>query len=148
MGASLTTEIEALRRLSIFSGIELSKLKILAFTSERASFTGGAILFRQDEVSDAAYVILDGTVEVQVETPNGQRHVALVGDNGIVGEIGILCDVPRTATVQAVGPVTTLRISKDQFFRLVGEFPQIAVAVMRELALRLEKTTRDLTLKS
>ena len=63
----------------------------------------------------------------------------------LLGEIAILCDVPRTATITAESELTTLRISKDLFFRLVNEFPQMAVEMMRVLAQRLEKTTSDLT---
>ncbi|MDE0809925.1 MAG: cyclic nucleotide-binding protein, partial [Alphaproteobacteria bacterium] len=56
----------------------------------------------------------------------------------------ILCDVPRTATVQAKDSLTALKVTKDTFFRLVTEFPQIAVEIMRELAARLERTNAQL----
>src|SRR5690606_29774408 len=56
----------------------------------------------------------------------------------------ILCEVPRTATVTAKSPLTTLRIDKDLFFRLINEFPQMAVEIMRELARRLEHTNEQL----
>lgn len=52
--------------------------------------------------------------------------------------------MPRTATVTASSEVTTLRIEKDLFFRLINDFPQIAVEIMRVLAQRLERTTADL----
>jgi CRP-like cAMP-binding protein len=61
-----------------------------------------------------------------------------------VGEIAVLCDVPRTATVVAAGPLVTLKISKDHFLRMMGEFPQMAIEVLRELAKRLEHTTQQL----
>jgi CRP-like cAMP-binding protein len=67
-----------------------------------------------------------------------------VGKNDIVGEIAILCDVPRTATVQATSELTTLRITKDLFFRMVTDFPEMGVEVMRVLAHRLEQTTAQL----
>ena len=67
-----------------------------------------------------------------------------MGRHAIVGEIAILCDVPRTATVNARTPLLTLRIDKETFFRLVNEFPQMAVEIMRELAHRLEKTNQQL----
>jgi CRP-like cAMP-binding protein len=70
--------------------------------------------------------------------------VATVGRHAIIGEVAILCDVPRTATVTARSRLTTLRIDKDLFFRLVNEFPQMAVEIMRELARRLEKTNEQL----
>jgi CRP-like cAMP-binding protein len=70
--------------------------------------------------------------------------VATFKQNDIVGEIAILCDVPRTATVKAKVELEVLKISKDLFFRMVGEFPQMAVEIMRELALRLDRTTDQL----
>ena len=52
--------------------------------------------------------------------------------------------MPRTATLRAVGELTTLAISKDLFFRMVSEFPQMAIEIMRELAQRLERTNQQL----
>ena len=62
----------------------------------------------------------------------------------IIGEIAILCDVPRTATVTANQHTVTLKINKETFFRLVTEFPQMSVEIMRELARRLDKTNEQL----
>ena len=52
--------------------------------------------------------------------------------------------MPRTATVKATSELTTLAISKELFFRLITEFPQMAIEIMRELAHRLEKTNDQL----
>ena len=76
---------------------------------------------------------------MDVESPTGRRtRVAQLGRDQIVGEIGILGDVPRTATVTALGRTTTLKITKDLFFRMVSDFPSMAVEVMRVLAHRVE----------
>jgi CRP/FNR family cyclic AMP-dependent transcriptional regulator len=73
---------------------------------------------------------------------NGEEMVLTeLGKNAIVGEIAILCDVPRTATVSAASEVVALRITKDRFFTLIDEFPEMAVEMLRELARRLEVTT-------
>jgi CRP-like cAMP-binding protein len=56
-----------------------------------------------------------------------------------------LCDVPRTATVVAQSALETLRVSKDGFFHLVTQFPQVGIEVMGELAARLNSTTQALT---
>jgi CRP/FNR family cyclic AMP-dependent transcriptional regulator len=140
----LLDEVELLRKIPIFSKIEPSKLKLLAFTSERLTYAEGDVLFEQGDAGDAAYIIIGGKADVVVDTPGGPLIVATLGENEIVGEIAILCDVPRTATVKAKTEVTTLRITKDLFFSLVVEFPQIAVEIMRELAHRLEVTTARL----
>jgi CRP/FNR family transcriptional regulator, cyclic AMP receptor protein len=141
---SLNEEVDLLRRVPLFAKLEPSKLKLLAFTSERLTFQAGQALIRQGDMGDAAYVIMDGQADVQVDTPQGPLTVAHLKRNDFVGEMAILCDVPRTATVIATEQLVTLRIAKELFFRLVTEFPQMAVEIMRVLAQRVEKTTADL----
>ncbi len=145
---SLNEEVELLRNIPMFANIEPSKLKLLAFTSERMAFKDGDILFRQGEQGDSAYVIIGGEADVIVDTPKGPLTVAKLKRNDIVGEIAILCDVPRTATVKAASKLEAMVIAKDLFFRLIMEFPQMAVEIMRELARRLDATNRKLTAKS
>jgi CRP/FNR family transcriptional regulator, cyclic AMP receptor protein len=144
---SLSEEVALLKSIPLFSKIEPSKLKLLAFTSERLSFDPDQELFHQGDMGDAAYIVIDGEVAISIDAPaapTGRIELAKLGRGAIVGEIAILCDVPRTATVTARGKTVTLRISKDLFFRLITEFPQIAVEVMRELAHRLENTNVQL----
>jgi CRP-like cAMP-binding protein len=141
---SLNDEVDLLKKIPLFAKIEPSKLKLLAFTSERLTFAPGELLCRQGDPGDTAFIILDGDADVLVDTPNGQLSVARLGKNDLVGEMAILIDIPRTATVKAIGPVSTLAISKDLFFRMVTEFPQMGVEIMRELAHRLENTTAQL----
>lgn len=141
---SLNEEVELLRNIPMFANIEPSKLKLLAFTSERLTFGEGDTLFSQGDSGDAAFIIVDGEADVMIDTPDGPLTVAHFKKNDIVGEIAILTDVPRTATVRASTRLDTMVISKDLFFRLVMEFPQIAVEIMRELAKRLEATNARL----
>jgi CRP-like cAMP-binding protein len=145
---SLNEEVELLRNIPMFANIEPSKLKLLAFTSERMAFKDGDVLFRQGEQGDSAYVIIAGEADVIVDTPKGPLTVAKLKRNDIVGEIAILCDVPRTATVKAASKLEAMVIAKDLFFRLIMEFPQMAVEIMRELARRLDATNRKLTAKA
>jgi CRP-like cAMP-binding protein len=89
-------------------------------------------------------VIIKGDAEVSIETDKGPLVVANLSDNDLVGEIAILCDIPRTATVTATTELEALRITKDLFFRLAKEFPEIGIEIMRELAHRLEHTNARL----
>ena len=141
---SLKEEFELLRRVPIFAEIEPAKLKLLALMSERVAFDPGKRLMRQGDPADAAYLIIDGEAEVIVETPAGPVTVATVGANEIVGEMGILCNAPRNATVCARNRLITLRISKELFMRMVREFPNMAVFIVQELAHRLESTNNQL----
>jgi CRP/FNR family cyclic AMP-dependent transcriptional regulator len=142
---SLKQEFELLRRVPMFAEIEPAKLKLLAFMSERVAFDPGKQLMRQGDPADAAYLIIDGHADVIVETPAGPVIVATLGANQTVGEMAILGDVPRNATVCAKNRLVALRISKDLFMRMVREFPTMAVSIMQELAQRLDQTNNQLS---
>jgi CRP-like cAMP-binding protein len=144
LSVSLESEVEALRKIPLFRGIDETKLRLLAFISDRMEFKTGERLCTQGEEGDSAFIILQGAADVLVDTPDGEKTVAQVKENSIVGEIAILCDVPRTATLIAASDMDILTISKDDFLKMLKEFPEMSLEVMRTLALRLERTTRDL----
>ena len=145
---TLEAEVQSLRQVPMFRGIEPSRLKLLAFTSERISFAAGQKFFAQGDAADAAYVILDGKAEVVLESKEGPLTVAELGRNALVGEMGILSDNPRSATVKASEASSALRIDKRVFLDLLTQFPQMSIAVMRELANRLERTNAQLSARS
>jgi CRP-like cAMP-binding protein len=136
----LNQEVDALRRIKLFSNIDTSKLKLLAFASERVIYEPGKVLFREGDRADAAYMILDGSADVIINSPKGPVTVSTIQKDTFVGEVAVLCDVPRTATVTAVTRVDALKIRKDVFFQLLHDVPSMAVEVMRELAERLDAT--------
>lgn len=141
---TLDTEVLSLRQVPLFREVEPSRLKLLAFTSERVHFDAGQSLFLQGDTADAAYLLLDGSAAVTIDGAKGPFQLALLGPNALVGEMGILADQPRSATVTAQSATVALRISRAVFLELLAQFPQISIAVMRELALRLEQTNQQL----
>ena len=144
MATDLQQDVDLLRNVPLFRNLDAAKLKLLAFTSERLTYSAGDNLFLQGDSGDSAYVIVEGEADIIIDTPGGPITVATVKQNDWVGEIAILCDVPRTATITAKSKLTTLRISKDVFFQLIMQFPQMSVEIMRELAARLYRTTDQL----
>ncbi|NOT38859.1 MAG: cyclic nucleotide-binding domain-containing protein [Alphaproteobacteria bacterium] len=142
---SILSEVELLRRVPLFANIDTSRLKLLAFTSERLSFDAGAVLFREGDRGDSAYLILTGKVDVAVNSPKGEVVVAHLGANNIVGEMALLCEMPRTATIIAAEPLDTLRIKKDQFLQMLRDIPQMPLEIMRELAVRLNNVNKELS---
>lgn len=141
---SLLQEYELLRRVPFFAEIEPAKLKLLAFMSERVGYDAGRTLCQQGEPADAAYLIIEGEADIVLESPTGQIIVATLGPNDTVGEMGIIGDVPRNATVRARTRLVALRIAKEPFMRMVREFPTMAISIMRELAHRLDLTNNQL----
>ena len=141
---SLNKEAELLKDLPLFSKVDLAKLKLLAFTSERLTYEDNEIVFNEGDDGDAAYIILNGTAVVSIAQGSKSLELDRIKRGGFVGDISLLCDVPRTATITAKDALTTLQIKKDTFFNLIAEFPEIAIEMMRVLASRLDNTSKQL----
>ena len=141
---SLAEEVDLLRGIPLFERMEPAKLKLLAISSDRVNFRPNAVMMRQGDDGDAAYVVISGKGDVIIDTPGGEIKVAEIGVGQIVGEIAILIDVPRTATVRTEEGLTALKISKENFLRLLHGSPQVAVEIIRVLAARLENTNAKL----
>lgn len=144
MTVPLNEEVQMLKRVPLFANVSPPRLKLLAFTSDRVLYRPGELLCVQGEVGDAAFVVLSGQADIIVDGPKGPSKVAEVGENAIIGEIAILCDVARTATVRAATEVEVLRISKENFLKLLMDFPEMTIQVVRVLADRLSRTTQEL----
>ena len=142
---SLEQEVEVIRQFPIFSKIQPAMQKLLCFSSERLTYDKGQVLFNSGDLGDAAYIIIDGTLEISVPTPSGPIVVNNLGKNEILGEIAIFGDVPRTATAKAITKLDTLKISKELFIKVIRENPDAAIELIKILAARLANTTHQLT---
>lgn len=142
---SIVEDVEALRRIPYFATMDSSKLKLLAFTSTRVQLAPGGVLCREGEPGDAAYIVLEGEADIVVSAEDGRDVVvAHVPRNTFIGEMAVLRNVPRTATVVASTGLVALKVSKDAFFQLLRDQPAFAMELMRELAERLDDTTVQL----
>lgn len=142
---SLEEDAKLLAKVELFANVAPKRLKLLALASRRTLFTTGQDICVEGEEGEEAFILISGEAEVKIRVDGGaMATVAQLGCNDIVGEMAILRDMPRTATVTALTPVSTLRIGKQDFLNLLQEFPEVAVSVLRALADRLAHTTSDL----
>ncbi|MEO1687032.1 MAG: cyclic nucleotide-binding domain-containing protein [Pseudomonadota bacterium] len=137
-------EVNALQRTPMFQGVDPSRLRLLAFMGEDRTFRDGEYVVRQGETSDNAYLILEGGADVVVEFEDTSSIVARLKESEVFGEIAMLCETPRTASVRASGEMRTLMFEREGMLRLLREFPEMAVEMSRSLAQRLERTTMEL----
>jgi putative ABC transport system ATP-binding protein len=140
-----SNDLKALRSIAIFADLDTPRLRLLAFTSVRTRFEPGETLFRQGEDSDAAYVVIQGMADVRIDTGNGPVVVSHVGENTIIGEMGIVTGAPRSASVIACTELTCLRLRKEVFMALMAEFPQMAISVTRLMVQRLQDNVTTIT---
>jgi CRP-like cAMP-binding protein len=124
----------ALRQIPLFAALEPAELQRVARIATERTYADGEVLGAEGDVGDEMHVIVEGTVRVV----HGEgTELARRGPGDIVGEMAVITQAPRVATLLAEGDVRTLRIGHREFEGMVRERPEIALAVMRVLAERL-----------
>lgn len=139
----LLKEAELLRRVPMFAKLEPSRLKLLAFTSEYLTYDDGETVFRVGDPADCAYVIMEGEVGIVAETEAGEVLAATLGRNALFGELALLNNAPRTATIRVRGSLQVLRIADEAFMKLLSENSDVALDVIRQLSEKLAKAHRQ-----
>lgn len=138
-------EADQLRKVPMFEKLEPSRLKLLAFTSHAVTFPDGHILFHEGDPSESAYVIMSGVVEILAQTERGDVVVATLEQNDLLGELAVITNSPRMATLRARGEVVALELPGDLFLQLIAENPEVALHVMRQLSGKLTALHRRYT---
>ncbi len=124
----------------MFSKMETSKLKLLAFASEIVAFDDGDIVFNRGDSADFAYVIMQGAVDIVTETDAGPIVSGTLTQNQLIGELGLLNNAPRNATLVTNGTLRVMKITGDMFFRILRENSDVALDVIRMLSDKLSAT--------
>ena len=136
----LAEETDLLRKIPMFAKMETSRLKLLAFASEMVSFQNGDIVFNSGDIADYAYVIMEGAVDVITETDKGPVVTVTLSQNQLIGELGLLNNTPRIATLVASGNLLAMKITAEMFFRILRENSEVALDVIRMLSDKLTRT--------
>jgi CRP-like cAMP-binding protein len=126
--------LELLRRVPMFAVLDLPTIDHLALAATEVVVPAGAILIRQGDAGDRLYVIGEGSFDVSADGIS----VAILGPGAHVGEIALLRNVPRTATVTALEDSMVLALGRDDFLRAVTGF-----ALSQEEAHRVAEARLD-----
>ncbi len=123
---------------------ELDLLQEVVDRVEWCRLRAGEVLFEEGDVADAAYFIVGGRVLATVRSESGDAPVAELGRGEVVGELGLLDDAPRSATVRAVRDTTLAVFPTAVFEELVTRSPGLMLHVARGILTRLRRTPRRL----
>jgi NADH dehydrogenase len=93
-------------------------------------FEPGEIIFRQGDFGDRVYFVIDGEAEVEIDN----RVIHVVASGGVLGEIALMNNSPRTATIRARTPLTVASVQRNTFHTLVAHFPGVRAAMDEILA--------------
>jgi hypothetical protein len=125
-----------LRGVELFAPLPVATVENLALRAETQRFDGEAAIVTQGETADDFYVIDRGSVDIEVDGIVVVRR----GEGEFFGEIGLVRDIPRTATVRAVDAVTVLVIGRDEFLAAIGAHPRSSYAVGRAVEERIARS--------
>jgi CRP/FNR family cyclic AMP-dependent transcriptional regulator len=133
------TKIEALRQAPLFEGLSKKELEELAKLADDLEVEPGKVLTREGETGREFFVLMDGEVEIE----RGGQSLGTRGAGDFIGEIAILEDVPRTATVTAKTPLRFFVLTAQSFRSVVDQYPEVERKVLRALARRLVRLSND-----
>ncbi|MEP1614627.1 MAG: ABC transporter transmembrane domain-containing protein [Roseobacter sp.] len=118
--ADLQNKVRALETTDMFMGLDRRQLRLLAFGAKWFSAKAGEGIFNiEDDPSDGVYLILSGTVELFKPQGSSRMPVAKVGQGKLVGELGLIRNVPRALSMRAETDVEALRIGAEEFLAVV-----------------------------
>jgi CRP/FNR family transcriptional regulator, cyclic AMP receptor protein len=139
---SQDTKVEALKGVPLFEGLSRRELVQLERVCEDLEVEPGKVLCKEGEVGHEFFVIVDGKVQV---TRQGRR-VATLGGGDFLGEIALVTELPRTATVTVETPVRLFVLTRREFHAVLDQNPKVERKVLRALARRLAETSSNPTL--
>jgi CRP-like cAMP-binding protein len=139
---SQDTKVQALKGVPLFGGLSRKELVQLERICEDVQVEPGKVLCKEGQVGHEFFVLLDGKVQV---TRKGRRVATLTGGD-FVGEIALITEMPRTATVTAETPVRFFVLTRREFHAVLDQSPNVERKVLRALARRLAETSSDPTL--
>ena len=130
------TKVDALRQCPLFAELSRDELQEMAKTTEDLEVDTGKVLCREGEPAQEFFVIIEGEAEA---TKDGEA-LRTMGPGDFFGEIGLIEDIPRTATVTATSPLRFFVLTRQSFWGMLDRMPGVERKILRALAKRLLAT--------
>jgi len=135
----------ALRAVPLFSSIGDEQLRLLVPVFSRRSAARGSMIMAAGDPTDSLYIVLSGRLKVMMSDADGKEVILnILGPGEFFGEMGLIDDAPRSASVVAIEPCELLSISKRDFKRCLADNFEMTMALMRGLVRRLRDADRKI----
>ena len=134
-----------LKNVPLFSSFSDPQLSALVPAVQHRRFPRGAYVIRAGEETDALYIILAGRAKVLIPDDDGNEVIlSVIGPNEFFGEMGLLDDQPRSASVETLEPCEMLRISRAAFLNCLKDNFDAAMQIIRNLVKRLREADKKI----
>src|SRR5258707_4765350 len=140
-----TVSTAVLKAVPLFSSFPEDQLRMLAAVVTRKSATRSTIVMAGGDATDSLYIVLAGRLKVMMSDADGKEVIlSILGRGEFFGEMGLIDDSPRSASVVAIESCELLSITKRDFKKCLAENFEMAMAVMRGLVRRLREADRKI----
>ena len=137
--------IDFLRNVSLFESLNQKELESLSDVTFTRTFSKDNVIILAEEEGDTLFILKKGQVKVSIVSEDGREVIlSLLGSGSVFGELSLLDGKPRSANVVAIEETDLLMLRRTDFIQLIYKTPQIATALLAELATRLRKTDRQI----
>ena len=134
-----------LRRVPLFSSLNEMQLDQLAAGSVRKNYPRGRTIVAEGEPSQSLYILLSGRAKVQRSDSEGKEVIlAVIGPREFFGEMSLIDDAPRSASVITIESSDFMAINKDSFKAVLVQSPDISMQIMRGLVRRLREADKKI----
>ena len=132
---------DTLARVELFSGLDKKELHTLAESCQERKYSAGTRIISQGDTGVGLYIITSGKVRITHSSGPGQAEEDLgtAGAGDVLGEMALLDDLPRSASITAVEDVTALLLPVWEFRTVLRNHPEIALKLLAVLSRRLRK---------
>ena len=139
------THLDFLRNVSLFESLDQQELEALSEVTFTRTFSKDNVIILAEEEGDTLFILKKGHVKVSIVSEEGREVIlSLLGPGSVFGELSLLDGKPRSANVVAIEETDLLMLRRTDFLQLIHKTPQIATALLAELATRMRKTDRQI----
>lgn len=136
----------ALKLVPFFNNLNQDDTEQLAQRLVMRRFNTGQIIFHHGDPGGLLYIISKGKVKITHSTPDGQEAMlAIFGSGDFFGELALLDDSPRSATVESIQPTETLTLHREDFIRFISDNPNFALHVLHTLAQHIRRLNNQIS---
>ena len=136
---------QILKTVQLFSSLSDEQLRVLQPCLQQRSYPRGSFILRAGEETDALYIILAGRVKILIPDEQGREVIlAVMGPSEFFGEMGLLDDKSRSASVETLETCQMLRFSKSGFVACLKDNFDLAMIIIRNLVRRLREADRKI----
>ena len=143
--AATTVSTTVLKSVPMFGSIPEDQLRALATMVTRRSAPRGSAVMLAGDATDSLYIVISGRLKVMMGEADGKEVIlGIIGPGEIFGEMGLIDDSPRSATVVAIEPCELLSVTKRAFRKCLVENTEVAMTVLRVVVRRLREADRKI----